>query len=136
MAKFNLDASDESTIYPVFGCDATGLSNDGAEVTLCKADATGVVGYLVLFVAVLIDKTDETVEDGLFAGVRYGLVGDIATIEFVIVMHQCSNYCGNGGAVVVGLMDDVPKRFDDVAGRGYIVGCDGNLEVAHLSVEG
>ena len=70
MAKFYFDASDESTIYPVFGSDATGLSNDGAEVTLCKTDATGVVGYLVLFVAVLIDKTDETVEDGLFAGVR------------------------------------------------------------------
>ena len=135
MAKFYFDAGDESTIYPVFGCDATGLSNDGAEVTLCKADATGVVGYLVLFVAVLIDKTDETVEDGLFAGVRYGLVSDIATIEFVIVMHQCSNYCGNGRAVVVGLMDDVPKRVDDVTGRGYIVGCDGNLEIAHLAVE-
>ena len=70
MAKFYLDAGDESTVYPVLGSDAASLTYDGAEVTLCKANATGVVGYLVLFVAVLIDKTDETVEDGLFAGVR------------------------------------------------------------------
>ena len=108
MAKFYFDAGDESTVYPVLSCDATGLTYDGAEVTLSKANATGVVGYLVLFATVLIDKAYETVEDGLLPCVCLGVVCNIATIEFVIVMHQCSNYCGNGGAVVVGLMDDVP----------------------------
>ena len=67
VAQFYFDASDEGTVYPVFGGGAAGLSDDGAQIALCEAHAVGIVAYLVMLGTMLGDQLEETVEDSLLA---------------------------------------------------------------------
>ncbi len=52
VAQFYFDACDEGTVYPVFGCGAAGLSDDGAQVSLSEAHAVGIVDYLVMLIVI------------------------------------------------------------------------------------
>ena len=63
VAQFYFDASDEGTVYPVFGGGAAGLSDDGAQIALCEAHAVGIVAYLVMLGTMLGDQLEETVEE-------------------------------------------------------------------------
>ena len=67
VAQFYFDASDEGTVYPVFGGGAAGLSDDSGQVALSEAHTLGIVAYLVLFGTMLGDQLEETVEDSLLA---------------------------------------------------------------------
>ena len=67
VAQFYFDASDEGTVYPVFGGGAAGLADDGGQVALGEAHAVGIVAYLVMLGTMLGDQLEETVENGLFA---------------------------------------------------------------------
>ncbi len=66
MEQLLFGVSDERPVNPFLGSDATRLPHHGAEVTLRETHTVGIIGYLVLLTAMLIDQTDETVEDGLF----------------------------------------------------------------------
>ena len=68
MLQFDFDAGNERAVYPFFGGDATGLTDDGAEVALGEAHPLGIEGYLMLMRGVLVDEIDEAVKNGLFAG--------------------------------------------------------------------
>ena len=65
VAQFYFDASDEGTVYPVFGGGAAGLADDSGQVALSEAHTVGIVAYLVLFGTMLGDQLEETVEDSL-----------------------------------------------------------------------
>ena len=67
VAQFYFDASDEGTVYPVFGGGAAGLADDSGQVALGEAHTLGIVAYLVLFGTMLGDQLEETVEDSLLA---------------------------------------------------------------------
>ena len=67
VAQFYFDASDEGTVYPVFGGGAAGLADDGAQIALCEAHVLGIVANLMMFGTVLGDQLEETVEDSLLA---------------------------------------------------------------------
>ena len=67
VAQFYFNAGDEGTVYPVFGCGSAGLSDDGAQVSLCEAHAFGIVAYLMMLGTMLGDQLEEAVEDGLLA---------------------------------------------------------------------
>ena len=65
VAQFYFDASDEGTVYPVFGGGAAGLADDSGQVALSEAHAVGIVAYLVMLGTMLGDQLEEPVEDGL-----------------------------------------------------------------------
>ena len=67
VAQFYFDASDEGTVYPVFGGGSAGLADDCAQVSLSETHAFGIVANLMMFGTVLGDQLKETVEDGLLA---------------------------------------------------------------------
>ena len=67
VAQFYFEASDEGTVYPVFGSGAAGLADDGGQVALCEAHTVSIVAYLVLFGTMLGDQLKKAVEDGLLA---------------------------------------------------------------------
>ena len=67
VAQLNLDACDECQVYPILGCRAAGLANDGAEIALGEAHAGGIITDLMLLATVQVDELNETVEDGLLA---------------------------------------------------------------------
>jgi len=56
--------------------------------------------------------------------------------QAVVVVHQGSDKAGYRGAMVVLLVDEVPKGVKDVAGRLLVFLANGQLEVAHLSIKG
>ena len=70
MHQFHLDTSYEGTIYPILRSDSACLMDDGAEITLRNAHAISIVAYAMMLMAVLVDKLDETVEDGLGSRLR------------------------------------------------------------------
>ena len=65
VAQFYFDASDEGTVYPVFGGGAAGLADDSGQVAFGEAHAVGIVAYLVMFGTMLGDQLEEAIEDGL-----------------------------------------------------------------------
>ena len=65
MPQFYFDAGDNGAVYPVFGCGAAGLPDDGTEVAFGEAQAMGIVAYLVVLCAMQVGQLDKTVEDGL-----------------------------------------------------------------------
>ena len=67
VAQFYFDASDEGTIYPVFGGGAAGLADDSGQVAFGEAHAVGIVAYLVMFGTMLGDQLEKAVKDGLLA---------------------------------------------------------------------
>ena len=67
VAQFYFDASDEGTVYPVFGGGAAGLADNGAQVSFGEAHVLGIVANLMMFGTVLGDQLEESVEDGLLA---------------------------------------------------------------------
>ena len=67
VAQFYFDASDEGTVYPVFGGGATGLTDDGGQVALGEAHTVGIVAYLVMLGTMQGDQLDKAIEDGLLA---------------------------------------------------------------------
>ena len=79
VAQFYFDASDEGTVYPVFGGGATGLTDDGGQVALGEAHTLGIVAYLVLFGTMLGDQFLVN-RDGKVIK-RYESRDQIATIE-------------------------------------------------------
>jgi len=54
----------------------------------------------------------------------------------VVVVHECGDECGDGGAVVVVGVQHVPYGVEDVSCGADVALVGGYLEVAHLSVEG
>lgn len=54
----------------------------------------------------------------------------------VVVVHECGDECGDGGAVVVVGVQHVPYGVEDVSGGVDVALASRYLEVAHLSVEG
>jgi len=67
VAEQYLGLCDERTVDPVFGGGAAGLADDGTQVALGEAHTVGVIGDLMLLAAMLVDKPDKAIEDGLFA---------------------------------------------------------------------
>ena len=67
VAQFYFDASDEGTVYPVFGGGAAGLADDSGQVALSGAHTLGIVADLVLFGTMLGDQLKEPVEDSLLS---------------------------------------------------------------------
>lgn len=61
------DARDQGSVYPVLGGGSAGLTDNGAEVTLRKAQTIGVVAYLVMLGTMLTRQLDKAVEDSLLA---------------------------------------------------------------------
>lgn len=89
MYKFYLDSGDEGPVYPLLGCHPACLADDGAQVSLGEAYPVGVVTYLMLLMAVLVDQLDEAVEDSLLMRFHIHPVLGAAPIQFVVVVHQC-----------------------------------------------
>ena len=67
VAQFYFYTGDEGTVYPVLGCGAAGLTDDGAQVALGETHAFGVIAYLMMLGAMLGDQLKEAVEGGLLA---------------------------------------------------------------------
>ena len=67
VAQFYFYTRDEGTVYPVFGCGAAGLADDGSQVALGETHALGVIAYLMMLGAMLGDQLKEAVEGGLLA---------------------------------------------------------------------
>ena len=132
----NFGLGDEGTINPILGGGAAGLTDDGAKVTLGEAHAVGVIGDLVMLAAVLVDELNEAVENGLLARAGGGKVVGLLMEEAIVVVHQGGNEAGDRGAIVVLLVDEMPKGVEDVAGRLLFFLSDRQLEVAHLAVKG
>ena len=65
--EFHLDAGDEGTVYPFLGGNAAGPVDDSTEIALGETQARGIIGQLMLLMAMLIDKLNKPVENGLFA---------------------------------------------------------------------
>ena len=136
VAQFNFDAGDEGSVNPVFGGGAAGLSDDGGEVALREAHPFGIVAYLVVLAAILVHERDEAVEDGLFARQRQEGLIRLSAIATVVVVHQGGDEHVERRMMIVGLMHQLPESFNDVVCSLQISLADGQLEVAHLSIEG
>ena len=52
--QFCLDTGNKGTVYPFLGGDATGLTDDGAQIALREADALGIVVELTVLGAMLV----------------------------------------------------------------------------------
>ena len=120
MTQFHLDTCDKGTVDPFFGCDTTGLTDDGAEIAFCQAHLRGVESYLMFVDSILVDKQDKAVEDGLLARLRDLLLCGIATEKIVVVVHLGSYKTADELAVVVVLVDDVPESFQNLSGGGNV----------------
>ena len=136
MAKEDFSLSDEGTVDPVFGGDAAGLTDDGAKITLGETHSLGIVTNLVLFATMLVHKLNEAVEDGLFPRAGGCQIISLLIEQMVVVMHQGGYKIGGRGAMIVFLVDEVPKGVEDVAGGLLIYFRSGQLEVVHLTVKG
>ena len=101
VAQFYFDASDESTVYPVFGGSAAGLADNGAQVALGEAHALGIVAYLVLFVTVLGNQLKETVEDSLLARTAACQLVGLLMKQMVVVVHLGCYEGRDGGTMIV-----------------------------------
>ena len=102
VAQFYFDASDEGTVYPVFGGGAAGLADDSGQVALSEAHTLGIVAYLVLFGTMLGDQLKETVEDSLLARTTVGQLVGLLVEQLVVVVHQsCHEGCDGGTMIVV-----------------------------------
>ena len=80
VAQFHLYARHYGAVYPLLCGDAACLPYHGAKVSLRKAQALGIVAYMVVLGTVLVGKLYEAVEDGLLAKVRRLVLG-MAVVE-------------------------------------------------------
>ena len=137
VAQFYFDACDEGTVYPVFGSCAAGLADDGAQVSLCETHALCIVAYLVMLGTMLGDQLKEAVKDGLLARTIAGLLVGLLAEQMVIVVHLgCYKGCDGGTMIVVGSMNRLPDSVQYMSGSSNILFMGGQLEVAHLTIEG
>ena len=120
MPEFNLDAGDEGTVYPVFGSNAAGLPDNSAELAVRETHLFGIEGYLVLLRGILVDKIDETVKNGLLTG--HGVLQAVAVlvVEVIVMVHLGGDKAADHLAVVVFLMNRMPKRINDTKGNSHI----------------
>ena len=135
MSQFDFDMCDNSLVDPFFGSCPAHLSDDCAQITLCEAHAFGIIRYLVFVLPVLVDKCDESVEDGLLMRLRTDKLVSMLAVESVVVIHECCNERTDGLHIVVVLMNDMPQGVDDAVGCFDVGISHFDLEVAHLSVE-
>ena len=59
----------------------------------------------------------------------------MAVVEGIVMMHHGSHERGDNGPVIVWLMDQLPNCIEDAVCRLDVILGNGQLEVAHLSVE-
>jgi len=135
VSEENFGLGDEGTVDPVLGGGAAGLADDSAKVALGEAHAVGVIGNLVVLAAVLVDELNEAIEDSLLARASGGEVVGLLMEQAVVVVHQGSDKARGRGAMVVWLVDEVPKGVEDVAGCLQILIAYGQLKVAQLSIK-
>ena len=88
VAQFHLYARHYGAAYPLLCGDAACLPYHGAKITLRKAQALGIVVYVVVLGAVLVGKMNEAVEDSPLARARGGKDILVSVKQLVIVMHQ------------------------------------------------
>ena len=81
-------AHDKSVVYPLLGRHPCGLAYNAAEITLGETHAVGVIGYVVLFVAMLIDKLYKSVEDRLITAVGIALFAAMTNIQVVEQVYE------------------------------------------------
>lgn len=136
MAQIHFYTGNEGAVYPVFGCGAARLADDGAEIAGCETHAVGIVAQLMLLAAMQVDQLDETVKDGLLTRAGSRQLVDAATVELVIVVHLCGYEAGSGGAIVVLSVNEMPKGFEDAQGGQDVRLLCRDLKVAHLTVKG
>ena len=87
--QFHLDTDNEGTVYPFLGGDATGLTDDGAQIALREADALGVVVELAVLGTMLVHQLNEAVEDGLLTAAVLLHQVSFAAVEGIVMVHQC-----------------------------------------------
>lgn len=115
VAQFYLDASDECTVYPFFGCCAAGLADDGAQVAPGQTHALGIMVNLVMLRTMLGDQLEEAVEEGLLARTATGLLVSLLTKQTVVVVHLgCHKGCDGGTVIVVGSMHRLPDSVENL----------------------
>ena len=137
VAQFYFDASNEGTVYPVFGGGAAGLADDGGQVALGETHALGIVAYLVMLGTMLCDQLEKAVEDGLLVRTTAGLLVGLLAEQMVIVVHLgCYKGCDGGTMIVVGSMNRLPDGVHNMYGCSNIFFTGGYLEITHLAIEG
>ena len=116
MAQTDLGGGDDGLVDPLFGGDAAGLTDDGAQIALGEADLVGIEGEAVLLAAVLVDEADEAVEDVGGAAAARRCVR-LATGKEAVVVG------GDGGDEVVRDLDvalgcgDLAEEAEEMAGE-------------------
>ena len=135
MSQFDLDMCDNSLVDPFLGSCPAHLSDNRAQITLCETHAFGIIRYLVFVLSVLIDKCNESVEDGLFMRLRTDKLVSMLSVESVVVVHECCHERTDGLHIIVVLMNHVPQGVDDAIGSFDVGVPHFDLEVADLSVE-